>query len=583
MKKMLIVLLSISIVACSGCVAGTVDAQKEGERLSELFIGNSIPIVELSTLKVEKNLVPLSANNAYKIDTRVGIEGEYYIFTIFTPHGTITAKGMAALVEYCYDAEVLEMVLSSNFGEVLQDMMLRDIDYSNTEVVDGKFFKIDSIAGIGRRFNLEYSEDVNKDIITDNVTDRDTIHGAYFDPLRMRLAYKLGLDPYSSNLYVQRFLDAIVSLDPDDLVALDKLDLVNPEINIHRGRKNIDASLQSKVLYPGSRSFILEAQLSRTDAVSLRSKLLQLYGAVFSNVNLADNPIERLVNSPHYSIREELYIFAYLNDMASVSGKEDVVVLLSKADSAFEAKQYFLQLQLLHAYYASRGGLKRLVALSNMLGAVDNTGQFVVIPTWDHTRDRVAVKRLLVEVKNIKELLGSVGANIWFVGDCDKNTKKTAEKIGINIQDGVVVDRMFRFTNYRKLTYLFEKGDPLIRNAARLTPNFILLHQRTNRPVPTQLLPDSENIAKNALKNESSITIEDPTPPKPKAHDPRNLREFGIGVKVIKKEELVEQDVPGIGSDGVGGKFDVNETGSTDGKLPPVGEDPVKVDRTPVF
>ena len=230
-----------------------------------------------------------------------------------------------------------------------------------------------------------------------------------------------------------------------------------------------------------------------------------------------------------------------------------------------------------------RGGLHRFVALSNMIGAIDNSAQVIVIPTWDHTRDRDKVRKLLVEVKNIKKHYSAASANIWFVGDCDKNTKKTAKAAGINIRDGVVTDNMFRFTIYRKLTYEFAPGDPLVNNVARLTPDPLTQYQRVNRPLPTTLLPDSENVAKSESKDESTIIIETPDKPKPKKHDPRNLREFGIGVKIIPKEELVNNAVPGIAQEGIGDNFEQDETGSGDGKLPRIGEDPVKVDSTPIF
>lgn len=582
-KNLLLIILNLLLITVSGCISGTVEAQKEGEALAELYIGNSLPIVELNSLVTEKQLVPVSHNKAYSLDNRVAIEGEYYVFTIFTPHGTITAKSVAALVEYCYDSEVIEMMLASNFGDAIQDSMLNNVNYSNNEVVDMKVYKIDSIAGIGRRFNLEYSEDINSEIITDNIVDRNAIHLAFYDPKRMKLAYKLGLDAYSSNQYVQRFLDALALLSVEDLRELEKLDLVYPEINIQRGRKNIDASSQSRALFPASRSIQIESRLVNNDAPAILSKLRALYGASFSDVDIADTPLDELIYSSHYSIREELYIFAYLNDMSMVQNRKDVVALMAKADSAFTAKQFYLQLQLLHAYYASRGGLKKFITLSNMLGALDLARQIIVMPTWDHTRERDKVRKLLVEVKNIKETSGASGANVWFVGDCDKNTRQTAKKAGIMVESSVVLDPIFRFTNYRKLTYTFEKGDPLVQNAAGLTPNFVRQYERTNRPVPTTLLPDSQNAAKTALNKESTIVIEEPIKPKPVKHDPRNWKEFGIGVKIIPKEELAENKVPGIASDGVGDKFDTNETGSADGKLPPAGDDPIKVDSTAIF
>lgn len=582
-KKLFILFINFLFISMSGCISGAVDTSEERERLTELFVGNALPIIDIDTLVTEKKLVPVSKNKAYRIDNRVGIEGDYYVYNIYTPHGTISAKGTAALVEYCYDAEVLEMILSSNFGEVINITLEEDSPSVNTEVVDAKVYKIDSIVGIGRRFNQEYSEDFDRDIIIDNVGDRNTIYGAYYDNLRMLLAYKLGLDVYSANFYVQRFLDSLIALGESDLKGILDINLVQPDVNIHRGRKNIDATSQSRDLYPGSKSLLIENRIVNSDPESIKFKLLQLYKIIFPNIGFSGTSIEKLIYSSHYSIREELYIFAYLNDMRSVKYKRDIVDLLASAETAFEARQYFIQLELLHAYYASMGGLHRFVALSNMIGAIDNSAQVIVIPTWDHTRDRDKVRKLLVEVKNIKKHYSAASANVWFVGDCDKNTKKTAKAAGINIRDGVVTDNMFRFTIYRKLTYEFAPGDPLVNNVARLTPNPLTQYQRVNRPLPTTLLPDSENIAKSESKDESTIIIETPDKPKPKKHDPRNLREFGIGVKIIPKEELVNNDVPGIAQEGIGDNFEQDETGSGDGKLPRLGEDPVKVDSTPIF
>ncbi len=580
MKRIkLVVLYSVFLIGiiCAGCVGGAVDTTEQRQQVAELIIGNALPVVQLDTLVAEKPLVPVSTTAAYSIDPRVGIEGEYYIFNIYTPHGTITAKGVAALVEYCFDAEVIEMLLSSSFAGALEGPMLQGYDLTNMSVVDAKFYAVDSIAGIGRRFNQEYSEDFDRDIIIDNIVDRNALFGAYADKQRATLAYRLGLDAYSANMYVQSFLDALLTLEQAELAGILEAGLVYPEINTQRGRKNIDATVQSQSLYPGSRSALIESWLINNDLVAIRSKLRQLYSALFPAVGGIEQYIDKLIASPHYSIREEVYIFTYLNDMAGVRNKEDIIPLLAGAQSAFEAKQFYLQLQLYHAFYVAKG-LSRLVALSTMPAAIDSTGQILVLPSWDHTRDRIDVKKLLVEVKNLKDTTFAPGANIWFVGDCDKNTKKTAAKAGINIEDGVAMRSMFRFTTYRKLTYLFASGDPLVQGVVELTPESALKYQRTHRPVPTVLLADSENIAKKAQEQESTIIIEEPDKPRKQKHDPRNWREFGIGVKIIPKEELVTEEVPGIAAEGVGDEFKSDETGSGTGRLPPPREDPVKVD-----
>ena len=414
----------------SGCTSDAVDMEEQRARFAEEYIGNALPVVQLDTLVAEKQLVPDSKNSAYIIDDRVGIEGDYYVFNIYTPHGTTTAKGVAALVECCYDAEVIEMLLASDFGTVLQPVMSEQVDTSNAEVVDVKVYNVDSIAGIGRRFNQVYKDDSGKEIIRDNIVDRDLIHGAYYDNLRMTLAYKLGLDAYSANPYVQSFLNALTSLSQEQLQGIMGKDLIEPDINIDHGRKNIDASVQGKELYPGSRSLLLESRLVNGDSAAIRSRLLVLYKSIFREDEPVIEILQKLVFSPVYSVREELYIFAYLNDMSKVGGRLDVINLLADAGSSFLAKQYYLQLQLLHAYYAGMGGLQRFVAFSDMFGAIDNSSRIIVIPTWDHTRQRSEVRRLLVEVKNLKDLSGLESANIWFVGDCDKNTIKTAGRLG---------------------------------------------------------------------------------------------------------------------------------------------------------
>ena len=582
-RKIYIFFTVISMLLLAGCASADIDMEVERARFAEQYIGNALPVVQLDSLVAEKQLVPESRNNAYSIDDRVGIEDEYYVFNIYTPHGTVTAKGLAALVEYCYDAEILEMLLSSNFGDFIQPLLTEGVDMSNTEVVDARVYNVDSIAGIGRRFNEVYTDESGAEVARDRIADRNMIYGAYYDVRRLTLAYKLGLDAYSANPYVQAFLNALLTLPQDELQGILGKDLIEPEINIDHGRKNIDASVQSREFFPGSRNVLLESRLVNSDPDTIRTKLMAYYRSMFRDTDPAGVRMRDLVYSSAYSIREELYIFAYLNDMGRVRDKSAVVNLLAGADTAFQAKQYYLQLQLLHAYYASLGGLERFVAFSDMIGAIVDSSQIIVIPTWDHTRDRDEVRKLLVEVKNLKDTVGAANASIWFVGDCDKNTVKTAGKVGINIRSGVAATPMFRFTNYRRLTYRFEKGDPLVRNAARLTPNAVTKYQRTNRVVPTPLLPDEQNPAKAIAGKEATIAIEEPDKPKPLKHDPRNWREFGFGVKVIPKEELEASPVPGIGTQGVGEDLLSDETGSGDGKLPAPGEDPVQVDSERVF
>ena len=530
-------ILSVILFSC-GCSESIVGSSTE--ELQETFIGNSLELVELDSLNTARKLVPVSPDKAYSIDSRVGIEGDYYVFNLYTPHGTYLIKGVAGLVEHATEAEIIEMILGANYGQSISPVLQSALDFTNSEVVDIKAYKIDSIKGLGRRFNELYNEDVNETIVFDDIQNRDAVNGASYNQKRMLLARKLGLDAYSASVFVQKFLDSMLSLPSADIAAFDEVDLVYPfgeSVVSLSGKSNIDASMQSVALVGGGRNKVLEQKLITLSPAQIRNQVYNAFMTMLRGMDISDTLIVKLVNSPYYSSREILYLFAYLNDMKETSGRKEAVDFLAGADSSFIAKENFLQLQLMHAYYVASGGIRKIIVLANMLGFIDISGQVMVIPVWDHTRDRIAVRKLLIEVKNLKERLGLSQAAVWFAGDCDKNTIKTAGKAGIQVKKGIVLEPAFRFTNYRRLTYFYQSGDPLIENVVSLTSNSFIKHQRINRVVPTQLLPENTQISAGKKEEEVTITIEDPDKPEKLEHDPRNLHEFGFGVKIIPKKE----------------------------------------------
>lgn len=208
-------LLTAAALLSPACEGNLEAVRKEETRYQQEFPGRELPVVALETLEGARQLVPSSRERAYALDGRVGVEGDYYIFTVFTPHGSYTVKGAFALAEACREARIVEMFLCSPYSVRMQKAM-GDF-WSPAKGPRGTMFvsPVDSIRGLGRSFHFQFQEWENNYASASKNDSRalDGINRAGFNAgaAERVFAYHLRADAYSENPAFQALLRALAS------------------------------------------------------------------------------------------------------------------------------------------------------------------------------------------------------------------------------------------------------------------------------------------------------------------------------------------------------------------------------------
>lgn len=540
----------IAIITCAGKKNTAVvrDAEK---RYQAEFPGREIPLVEWDTLTSARALIPLSKEHAYRVDQRVGVEGDYYIFTVFTPHGTYTVKGLFALAEFCRQARIIEMLLSSPPSSTLPKNL--DDYFTPEKSSRGNIIisRVDSIAQLGRTFHKNFNEWENNNAAP--TLDKINRQNTPTTPATRRLAYRLRTDAYTQNEALRAVLQALSTNENSAEQWLPRGQFFIPcASDNYLTPLDIAPSWGATWAMAGGKSAQAEKFIRDDDYSEIFKKLVMFYRDNL-HVDYNDNiALRNLLSNISYSPRQQVYLAWYL---AAINARNtpDAINYLSGASTAFRAEYNLSQLAMLHAIGVGHAPIARFVALQNQLAILTKARQIIVVPLWDHTRQRSNVRHLLLEVKNFGKNYQVSNLQIWLAGDGDKNVVNTATENGITVRLNCATDDVFRFTPLRELTYRALPSDPILENAATMAREPLIYQERAFRPQPVHQIQPK-------LSSDSEITI---IPDKPS----------WSGRLAIEKKITPPAPMPIP----VTSIISENETGSASGKLPPVGNDPVKI------
>lgn len=559
-------ILSVVIFSCSESPVDSLE-----QKLQNDYTGTDLPVVKLKTIPEIKSLIPDSPIKAYSIDPRVGVEDDYYIYNVYTPHATYVVKGLHSLVNYCYESQAIEMFLSSKYGAEIADGMGDFVKQTYDGAGDIIIHPVDSIKGIGRFFQTDFREvefalnspfkPYQKPL--DGINREHAPGGAVLATPMREIAYKIHQDVYSLNPSVYHLLRVLAVEKGIGWSVFSVATWIIPGGGIISAAQDVDGSLSQKALTPGGKSIIVEDFIRDNSPDILRLKLAKFYLKKLNMTDVAGTPLNRLLSNASYSPRQQAYLAWYLSDMREARGIEKVVSLLARARSAFSAQRFVVQMEMIHATHHNYSPVSRFVPMKEQVAFVNKSRQFIVIPIWDHTRNRKHVRELLVEVRNLSRRNGLASSNIWFAGDCDSNTIDVARQAGIFVRKNIVVDPPFRFTTYRRLTYKYVAGDPVLRDAVTLKTDPATHVQRINRPIPTHMLPDRDKSL------DGGIVIEE-TPEKSD-----KLGIFESRVRKRKEVVAIEKDEDGRVINPIDPLKAPDDTGSGTGKLPAKRKDPV--------
>ncbi len=459
----------------SGCGDSIVDndtalAKQKQLLLSKEYVGSEIELVDYKQLLAAQTLVPQPKSESFNINDKVGIEGDYYIYNIHTPHATYMTKGTHALVQYCYESRIIEMFLNSKHGNELVGGVGEYVTESLKGVGNLLSHPVDSVKGVGRSFDVMVKSvggDVKGAIkgrpVDKNRYDRDVLPGSsmYAREL-LKIAFSMKADAYTLNPHMQGLLTNLAGKREIGRAFFSMVTWVVPGGSALSFGEDMSAWGQ-KGLNGGGGSVEVEMFISEFTPDDLLIRVAGFYKEKLGLDNYQGSPVARLIENVSYSPRQQAYIAYYLDELkrSGAQGVEDVIKRFANAGTVFEGIYNSTQLEMLHALSKEYSVIRRFVIMKEQIGAIVNAGQFIVIPLWDHTRQRQHVRDLLVEARNLAQTNNIGSPQVWFVGDCDRNVIDVAKQAGIKVRYGVAADQTFRFTSYRKLSYKRESRDPV--------------------------------------------------------------------------------------------------------------------------
>lgn len=441
--------------------------------LSQEYVGDELELVDFGSLISARSLLPRRDGAAYDVNEKVGIEGDYYIYNIHTPHATYMCKGTHALVQYAYESEIIEMFLNSKHSEQIVDGVGEYFTQSLKGVGNLITHPVDSVKGIGRSFDVmakSVGSDVKKELSSNaankNRVDRDVLPGSsMYSRELLKIAFSLRTDAYTLNPHMQGLLTTLASKREIGRAFFSMVTWVIPGGSAFSVGQDVSA-WGGKGLTAGGGSLEVETFISD---YTPQDALIRIAGFYKEKMGLnieKNSAVVSLLANTSYSPRQQAYIAYYLADLqkSGTAGILPVIGRFAQAGSVFEAIYNTIQLEMIHALHKEYSMVKQLILMREQVAVAVNAGQLIVMPLWDHTRQRTHVRDLLVETKNIAATT-RIPAQVWFVGDCDNNVIKVANDAGIKVRYGVAADQTFRFTSYRKMSYKRNSNDPYLVDA----------------------------------------------------------------------------------------------------------------------
>ncbi len=498
---------ALAALLLSGC-ADTSTLQNDDELvkkretiLQQEYTGNEIPVVDLKNLPDVTLLVPPSAADVYTINPKVGVEGDYYVFNIHTRHGTYMVKSELALVNYCYEAGVVEMFMNCKYGKDIALGVSEYMKESGQGSVNLLVHPVDSVRGVGRSFEAkaqtarnEVVQRIDKQPDDRNKINRDALPGNALDSAEiLKTAYQLRVDAYTLNPYLQGVLAHIARDKELGRIFFSGITFLIPGSSV-LGLSNDMAGWEVKGMAPGGGSQQIELLLSKTGPDEMLVRIANFYREHIGLEATSGSAVAQLLGNTLYSPRQQAYNAYYLDEIKSAAGLPETVEYLAKAQSAAGAIYNTAQIELIHAMHTEYAPLKAIVPMTGQIGMLNTSGQFIVIPLWDHTRERNHVRDLLIETVRTGKRLGSNAIEVWFIGDCDQSTIQTASAAGITVRRNAILDQTFRFTSLRKLSYKRKAGDPMLEDAGTVLPEAAQSASRVSKlviPSAPQPAPES--------------------------------------------------------------------------------------------
>lgn len=379
---------------------------------------------------------------SYAIDDLVPIAPPYYVFTITSAHDeSYQVQGITGLLKATHEITVLELYRATPQGNQIwggAKESVANIGKGGKQIVlhpgDSTVAIGRSVARAGRMVSRMVTGIFKKKQTSSSGTDLEkTPGGAMAAEQARRAAYELQLDVYSGNPYVQAMLGEIAKQRMAGSLGVSAAAMAASLIVPGGGAL---ATISNGALTPGAHVEATELAIRNNPPEELYMALSKQFMA---GLGLGEDALETqsfltLLDNPNYTPRQKAYLTLYIEQMAQVHGRLDMLKTLAGAITVKDAETMYQQMQLLSASHRFGRRYASFVCRAQRIAGQLARGDIIMILPYDFADDSWQMRE---EVRNIPP--SDVSRNIWLLGNHTVAFEKMAKDNGIaSVHDNIL-------------------------------------------------------------------------------------------------------------------------------------------------
>jgi hypothetical protein len=399
--------------------------------------------VSLSSITILKELS--KDNEFFTIDDLVRVDDTFYRFLIKSPHGGYDVISIKDLLKVCFEIRVIEEYRATDHGSQAWNSAgesLKDIGSGAKQIVKEPKESARAFARAGGKLMRSVSRFFKKHL---DKKDEETGQSAdqsgeskvvVAGKHARKFAAELGLDVYSDNPYVQALIQEVAKERAKGSIGTSVgLFFLAPVQGL---------GILSNSMTPDGLEAETEELISNESPPELKYILSEKYKVELGFEYKKKSALKTLLDNPNYTPREQAYLYLYLKRMgkpevgSGAGGLKDAIKHLGKAATPDRATFAINQMELLSAYQKYARDLKKLIIVSNMLGAVKEGKQMLFIVPYDIVGNTADMKKLLGKIADAKEIHGAKKVQLWVTGNTTSSFVSEAKSRGIKVKENVL-------------------------------------------------------------------------------------------------------------------------------------------------
>jgi hypothetical protein len=381
----------------------------------------SFGAVTLEDLRLPKNFFPEKSPYAKIVSIQEDPQFPGFLtFTVTSPHGSSTVRGLANLQKRLHEIDVVEQLnASEDAGSGVAQGAVDSIKDTGTGLKNMVVHPVDSVSGIGKgvgKLGGKIGGIFRK-------KEEGEKGDGFFSSTKRQIAKKLGVDVYSRNPELQAKLDSMAkaNMGGRGLVAVATFFVpVGLVVSAVMTVSNINNAADQLV-----------NDSDRVDLYKMNEKALLALG-------FPREKVIKFLNHPYYTPRELTYLRFYFEKLKHVQGSEVLLDRTIAAVTDIPADKVLHEIQITADSVGDAPRAMRLIVIPEGI-VLANEDKVALITAYDYVDQSALGTSLAEKATDFRKNLGKRSAEIWNGGAVSSGFG------GAVLSKGILVQRMCLF------------------------------------------------------------------------------------------------------------------------------------------